>query len=210
MDQTMNFGELLEHGLFALGQVLRVPVFVLLWVCVAMTLFYAASYLVEAVRRRNERRGFDLKQWLQEGRVLDTSGERHERLPGSLGAMLGSIQQLDSGQALHHGGLENVVAEYEERLRHGLDGPRALVKLGPSLGLIGTLIPMGSSLAAMAAGNLGAMAGQMVVAFTSTIVGLATGTVAYGLVALRNSWVSESIREQRYLAEVVAAEMEQR
>src|SRR5690606_24778452 len=58
MDQTMNFGELLEHGLFALGQVLRVPVFVLLWVCVAMTLFYAASYLVEAVRRRNERRGF--------------------------------------------------------------------------------------------------------------------------------------------------------
>mgnify|MGYP001191706737 CR=1 FL=1 len=210
MDQTMNFGELLEHGLFALGQVLRVPVFVLLWVCVAMTLFYAASYLVEAVRRRNERRGFDLKQWLQEGRVLDTPAERRARLPGSLGAMLGSIQQLDSDQALHHGGLENVVAEYEEKLRHGLDGPRALVKVGPSLGLIGTLIPMGSSLAAMAAGNLGAMAGQMVVAFTSTIVGLATGTVAYGLVALRNSWVSESIREQRYLAEVVAAEMEER
>ncbi len=206
----MNFGELLEHGLFALGQVLRVPVFVLLWVCVAMTLFYAASYLVEAVRRRNERRGFDLKQWLQEGRVLDTSAERRARLPGSLGAMLGSIQQLDSDQALHHGGLENVVAEHEEKLRHGLDGPRALVKVAPSLGLIGTLIPMGSSLAAMAAGNLGAMAGQMVVAFTSTIVGLATGTVAYGLVALRNSWVSESIREQRYLAEVIAAEMEQR
>jgi len=206
----MNFGDLLEQGLFALGQVLRVPVFVLLWVCVAMTLFYAASYLVEAVRRRNARRGFDLQQWLQEGRVLDTSAERRARLPGSLGTMLGSIQQLDSDQALHHGGLENVVAEYEEKLRHGLDGPRALVKVGPSLGLIGTLIPMGSSLAAMAAGNLGAMAGQMVVAFTSTIVGLATGTVAYGLVALRNSWVSESIREQRYLAEVVAAEMEQR
>jgi biopolymer transport protein ExbB/TolQ len=210
MDQTMNFGDLLEHGLFALGQVLRVPVFVLLWVCVLMTLFYAASYLAVAVRRRNARRGFDLKQWLQEGRVLGTSPERRAQLPDRLRAMLGSIEQLDATQALHHGGLENVVAEYEERLRHGLDGPRALVKVGPSLGLIGTLIPMGSSLAAMAAGNLGAMAGQMVVAFTSTIVGLATGTVAYGLVTLRSSWVSESIREQRYLAEVVAAELEQR
>ncbi len=206
----MNFGDVLENGLFALGQVLRLPVMLLLWVCVALTLFYAASYLVEAVRRRSERAGFDIKRWLQEGRVLDTYPERRTALPAGLGRMLAAIQELDSAQALHHGGLENVVAEHEEQLRHGLDGPRALVKVGPSLGLIGTLIPMGSSLAAMAGGNMNAMAGQMVVAFTSTIIGLATGTVAYGLVALRQSWVSASIREQRYLAEVVATEMEAR
>ena len=206
----MNFGDLLEHGLFALGQLLRLPVFILLWVCVAATLFYSATYLVMAVRRRRERAGFDIQQWLQQGRVLDTTPERRAELPGRLGDMLADIQELDRDQALHHGGLENCVAEYEELLRHGLDGPRALVKIGPSLGLIGTLIPMGASLAAMAAGDLAAMAGQMVVAFTSTIVGLATGTVAYGLVALRQGWVSASIREQRYLAEVAAAEMENR
>jgi len=206
----MNFGDALENGLFALGQVLRLPVMLLLWVCLALTLFYAASYLAEAVRRRNERAGFDIKRWLQEGRVLDTTAERRAALPAGLGRMLLAIQELDSAQALHHGGLENVVAEHEEQLRHELDGPRALVKVGPSLGLIGTLIPMGSSLAAMAGGNLNAMAGQMVVAFTSTIIGLATGTAAYGLVALRQSWVSASIREQRYLAEVVATELEAR
>jgi len=206
----MNFGDVLENGLFALGQVLRLPVMLLLWVCVVVTLYYVGSYMVMAVRRRRERAGFDLKRWLQEGRVLDTDEAHRAALPGQLGAMLASIQQLDSAKALYHGGLENIVAEYEEQLRHGLDGPRALVKVGPSLGLIGTLIPMGSSLAAMAGGNLDAMAGQMVVAFTSTIIGLATGTVAYGLVVLRQSWISTSIREQRYLAEVVAAEMEQR
>ncbi|HZF45747.1 MAG TPA: MotA/TolQ/ExbB proton channel family protein [Sphingomonadaceae bacterium] len=204
----MNFSEVLENGLFALGQLLRLPVMLLLWVCVAATLFYVGNYMVEAIRRRRERSGFDLKHWLQEGRVLDTSEDRRAALPANLRAMLGSIQQLDTAKALHHGGLENVVAEYEEQLRHGLDGPRALVKVGPSLGLIGTLIPMGTSLAAMAGGNLNAMAGQMVVAFTSTIIGLATGTVAYGLVVLRQSWTSASIREQRYLAEVIAAEME--
>lgn len=206
----MNFGDVLEQGLFALGQVLRLPVFILLWICVAATLFYAASYLVVAVRRRKQRAGFDIKRWLQQDRVLDADPARRAELPGTLGAMLAEIQALDAHQALHHGGLENVVAEYEEKLRHGLDGPRALVKIGPSLGLIGTLIPMGTSLAAMAGGNLGAMAGQMVVAFTSTIIGLATGTVAYGLVALRQGWVSASIREQRYLAEVAAAELENR
>lgn len=206
----MNFSAALENGLYALGQVLRLPVMLLLWLCVAMTLFYAGSYLVEAVRRRNARAGFDIKRWLQDGRVLGAAPDRQAVLPVNLRIMLAAIDDLDAGKALHHGGLENVVAEYEERLRHGLDGPRALVKVGPSLGLIGTLIPMGTSLAAMAAGDLGAMAGEMVVAFTSTIIGLATGTVAYGLVALRQSWVSISIREQRYMAEVIAAEMENR
>ncbi len=206
----MSFAELLENGLFALGQILRLPVMLLLWVCVAMTLYYVGRYLVVAVRRRRERDGFDLKLWLQQERVLDAGAERRAALPSELKGLIADVQALDAGQALHHGGLENVVAEHEERLRHGLDGPRALVKVGPSLGLIGTLIPMGSSLAAMASGNLNAMAGQMVVAFTSTIIGLATGTVAYGLVALRQSWVSASIREQRYLAEVVAKELEGR
>lgn len=207
----MRFMDILENGLFALGQVLRLPVILMLWLCVALTLFYVARYLVEAVRRRRERAGFDIKRWLQQGRVLDNANaSREAALPAGLREMLASIRELNAEQVLHHGGLENIVAEAEEQLRHGLDGPRSLVKLGPSLGLIGTLIPMGSSLAAMAGGNLNAMAGQMVVAFTSTIIGLATGTVAYGLVVLRQGWISASIREQRYLAEVVAAELEAR
>lgn len=206
----MNFLGTLENGLFALGQVLRLPVMLLLWVCVGVTLYYVGYSLIEAVNRRREHTGFDLKRWLQQGQVLSADPQRQATLPRGLRALLGSMQQQNKDGTLKHGGLENLVAEREEKLRHGLDGPRALVKLGPSLGLIGTLIPMGSSLAAMAGGNLQAMAGQMVVAFTTTIIGLATGSIAYALVALRQSWVSAAIREQRYLAEVVSAELEQR
>jgi biopolymer transport protein ExbB/TolQ len=101
------------------------------------------------------------------------------------------------------------VLEREERVRRPLNRARMMVRVGPSLGLIGTLIPMGSSLASMAAGNLEAMSGQMVVAFTSTIIGLATGTLAYVVAAARQSWVTETVREQRYLAEQVAREMQQ-
>ena len=85
-----------------------------------------------------------------------------------------------------------------------------LVKVGPSQGLLGTLIPMGTSLASLATGNLEAMAGQMVVAFTTTIIGLATGTVAYVVAAVRQSWVTEAVREQRFLAERLASELEER
>jgi biopolymer transport protein ExbB/TolQ len=66
---------------------------------------------------------------------------------------------------------------------------------------------MGASLASMATGNLEAMAGQMVVAFTTTIIGLATGTLAYVVAAARQSWVNETIREQRFMAEHIEQEL---
>ena len=67
----MNLLPALENGLFALGQVLRFPVMVLLWVCVAAALFMAGSCLVEFVARRRERRGFDVTAWLKSGAVLE-------------------------------------------------------------------------------------------------------------------------------------------
>ena len=99
--------------------------------------------------------------------------------------------------------------EFEERVRGVLGGPRMLVKVGPSLGLLGTLIPMGQSLASLAAGNLEAMAGQMVVAFTTTIIGLAAGTLAYVVASVRLSWVNQTVREQRYMAERILSEIPQ-
>ena len=66
----MNLLPILENGLFALGQVLRFPVFVLLWVCVASAVFMAASCVVDFVARRRERRSFDITGWLKSGPAI--------------------------------------------------------------------------------------------------------------------------------------------
>ena len=207
MGAPVNLLGILENGLFALGQVLRFPVMTLLWVCVASALFMAASCLVDFVARRRERRGFNLDAWLQAGSVINADEARQRALPSALRRLLREVESAGSRAALGDGGLEHLVLESEERVRHTVSGPRTLVKVGPSLGLLGTLIPMGSSLAALASGNLEAMAGQMVVAFTTTIIGLATGTLAYVVATVRQSWVNETVREQRYLAERISGEL---
>jgi biopolymer transport protein ExbB/TolQ len=208
VESPVNLLPILENGLFALGQVLRLPVFVLLWVCVASAVFMAASCVVDFVARRRERRSFDITGWLKSGPAIAASAVRLRLLPASLRQMLHDVEIARQQGALADGGLEHLVLEREERVRRPLNGARMMVRVGPSLGLLGTLIPMGSSLASMAAGNLEAMAGQMVVAFTSTIIGLATGTLAYVVAAARQSWVTETIREQRYLAEQIAREVQ--
>ena len=202
----MNLLGLLENGLFALSQVLRLPVITLLWVCVAASIFMSGGCAVEFLARRRERGHFDLKRWVEEGPVLRASEGRRGSLPASLGRMLRDLG-AETRASLSAGGLEHMVLEREEVARRTLNGSRLLIRVGPSLGLLGTLIPMGSALASLTAGNLEAMAGQMVVAFTTTIVGLSTGTVAYVIQMVRHGWVHESVREQRFLAERIAGEL---
>jgi biopolymer transport protein ExbB/TolQ len=205
----LNILGLLENGLFALGQVLRFPVMTLLWVCVGTALFMAGSSLIEFLARRRERGGFEIHAWLRSGPVLGSNDVRRKRLPSELRSLIADVERVRAEGALADGGLEHLVLTREERVRRKLVNPRMLVKVGPSLGLLGTLIPMGASLASLASGNLEAMAGQMVVAFTTTIIGLATGTLAYVVAVTRQGWVNETVHEQRYLAERIAGELAQ-
>lgn len=198
---------MLENGLFALGQVLRLPVMVLLWLCVFAAIYVGAACVVEWAARHRDRGDFRLSRWLDKGPVLGASAERRNELPPTLRGLVEQVSGRAAQGPLGGGDLENLVLEQEERARHGVNLARALVRVAPSLGLIGTLIPMGASLASLASGNLQAMAGQMVVAFTTTIIGLATGTVAYVVTTVRQKWASEAVREQRYLAERVAGEL---
>jgi biopolymer transport protein ExbB/TolQ len=200
---------ILENGLFALGQVLRFPVTVLLWATVVAALLVAGRALVDFVLRRRERQTFRVEAWLAGGALLGSTDARRASLPAELRELLGRIEHARSARELRGGTLENLVLEAEERIRGGLALPRLLVKVGPSLGLLGTLIPMGTALAALSTGNLQAMSGQMVVAFTTTIIGIASGTLAFATMSIRQRWVAETIREQRYLADRVLLELQQ-
>ena len=196
----------LENGLFALSQVLRLPVIALLWVCVGAAIFMAGGCVIESLARRRERNGFDLKGWIENGPVLGADDARRRGLPAPLRGLLQDVTR-EARESLANGGLEHLVLEREEQARRTLNGSRLLVRVGPSLGLLGTLIPMGTALASLTAGNLEAMAGQMVVAFTTTIVGLSAGTVAFVVQMVRHGWVHETVREQRFLAERIAGEL---
>lgn len=198
----------LENGLFALGQVLRLPVMGLLWVCVGAVLFMTGHIIVESLARRRERAGFDVENWLSVGGVLDGSTERVTALPAALASLCQVLHRLHNEGELQRGGLEHALLAHEERVRQSLSWPRLLVRVGPSLGLIGTLIPMGTALAALAAGNLEAMSGQMIVAFTTTIIGIACGTIAFVIASVRQAWVTQTVRELRFIAERVAADIQ--
>jgi hypothetical protein len=76
VEPQVNLLSVLENGLFALGQVLRFPVFALLWVCVISAVFMAGSCVADFVARRRERRTFDITAWLKSGPALAAQSAR--------------------------------------------------------------------------------------------------------------------------------------
>lgn len=104
--------------------------------------------------------------------------------------------------------VERQLQAAELELSRSLDRVRFVIKVGPALGLMGTLIPMGISLAALAEGNIPKMAGSMVTAFTATVAGLGAGVLAYLIALVRERWAREDVREMAHAAELVIARIE--
>ena len=98
--------------------------------------------------------------------------------------------------------LERNLQEAEHALIKSLDRVRFIVRVGPAIGLMGTLIPMGIALSAMAQGDMPAMADRMVTAFTTTVAGLACGVAAYLMSMVKEKWVRADMREMEHLTEL--------
>jgi biopolymer transport protein ExbB/TolQ len=89
--------------------------------------------------------------------------------------------------------IEDALADYELRIQRKLDRTRMLVRAGPALGLMGTLIPLAPGLSALGDGNYKQLAGDLKTAFAATVVGILVGTAAYALTLVRTRIYTEDL-----------------
>ena len=85
---------------------------------------------------------------------------------------------------------ERVLAEFDIAADTDQNLPRTLAKMGPVLGLMGTLIPMGPALVGLSSGDIASMAYNMQVAFATTVVGLVIGAIGTLTVQVKKRWLA--------------------
>lgn len=85
--------------------------------------------------------------------------------------------------------------DVERRARKRLDRADLIARIGPMLGLMGTLIPLGPGLAALGEGNVQILSVAMRVAFDTTVLGLLAGVIGFALGRLRRRWYDELLDE---------------
>jgi biopolymer transport protein ExbB/TolQ len=76
-----------------------------------------------------------------------------------------------------------------------------VARLGPMLGLMATLIPLGPGLIALGQGDTKTLADCLLTAFDATVTGLAAAAVAYAVSRLRKRWYEDYLSSLEALME---------
>jgi len=157
----------IENLLFQIGNLLHFPVFLGLILMVIWVVWSLGTFAVEYWNNKKQKR---VHEFLRKN-------------DSEIKLILSHHEEAEIN-------LTELVQGWEKKENAELDKIRFLVKIAPSLGLVGTLIPMGQSLSTLATGDMSAMANHMVTAFTATIIGLVCGIIAYLISLKREQWLS--------------------
>ena len=89
----------------------------------------------------------------------------------------------------------------EASLAASVDCARFWVRVGPALGLAGTLIPLGPALMALAENNLKALSSGLILAFGTTVLGLFSGSLGWIISSVQERWYRLDLAEIRHALE---------
>ena len=109
----------------------------------------------------------------------------------------GLINERISRKAISSEELESLVT----KLIKSTNKTDVLVRVGPILGLLGTLIPLGPGLAALGSGDIVTLAEALTVAFDTTVTGLVIGALAYLVSKFKKQWYESDLIVLETIAE---------
>lgn len=200
----------IDEVIFHVASALQVPVLIAALVALALVIFELGSFLVELQGRRR-RRFSTLSTDSEQARRALLAGDRKAAAAAVSGlaqssAMAGTIafivEHARTPGSDHQ--LNKALADFDFGSQRRLGRTRLLVRAGPALGLMGTLIPLSPALTGLANGNTAALSTNLRVAFSVTVVGLLIGAVAFGISLARDNMYGQDLSDLEYLAAILS------
>jgi biopolymer transport protein ExbB/TolQ len=207
---TTGLAHDIEQVIFTIAKLLLYPVLIaaiacLIWVLVELGYFFYEVYLrvrfrdLDAleIRTLRAREAFNNGQPRKAYRYLQENNYSMVVV-----RFLFDLIRNYQGQRLAEKPLK-LLQEYEFYTIKRLEKTRILVRVGPMLGLMGTLIPLAPALEALANNDTAELANQLEIAFSVTVIGLLIGGLAFTISILRDRFYSQDISDLEYLLELL-------
>lgn len=182
----------LAEALARIASLLRIPVLILALLVLLVCALEVGRFAIELWSRSRTGRGA-LRSL---ARQVVANPEQVVVLSARAPSLFARDALLEIARAILSGeqvAIEHALADYELAVQRRLDHTRILVRAGPALGLMGTLIPLAPGLAALGHGEVGTLATDLRTAFAATTIGLLVGTVAFALTLTRTRMYSEDL-----------------
>ena len=203
----MAGSEILTSVLDIVSQSLQIPVIIFLLVF-AVAVIVLLGGLLREFKYKKTVSNVEMKNLINgisnagsEGEILDIV--EGSNMPDSMKCDLREIVDTDLDLESRIALAKKLVNSREKKLEKRLSYTDIITRIGPTLGLMGTLIPMGPGLAALGSGDIVTLSNAIIVAFDTTVVGIGAGALAYVISKIRRRWYSEYIANIDVLTDVV-------
>ena len=100
-------------------------------------------------------------------------------------------------------GIERLVSLAEARAARMIEPTHIGVRLGPMLGLVGTLIPLSPAMVGLARGDISLVAQNLRICFSTTVLGLIVGGICFAVTTVRRRWYAEDLAEIEHMASIL-------
>jgi biopolymer transport protein ExbB/TolQ len=201
----------IEELLFHITSALRVPVLIAALAALLFTLYDLGTFFFELSRRR----GIPPRQLKAASQVArealaagDAQAAARALLPRATSAqMADALTQLVEQQGDDASdNMAKILADFDLESLHRLERSRMMVRFGPALGLMGTLIPLSPALEGLAKGNVKLLSDNLRVAFSVTVLGLLIGAIAFAVSLVRDRLYAQDLSDLEYVATALERE----
>lgn len=196
MVTTIPGSEVLTSGLNMIAQSLQIPVIIFLVVFAFFAILTLGSLVSEYTSRKKitpdslEKLIYSISKATSSDELMNII--KNAKLYENQKVVLVKVLRAESLTSQTRETLARKLIEFEEtKLGKTIERTDIVTRIGPTLGLMGTLIPMGPGLAALGAGDVNTLANAIIVAFDTTVVGIGAGAVAYVISKIRRRWYEE-------------------
>ena len=193
MVTTVPGSDILTSGLNMISQSLQIPVIIFLIIFAIFAVLTLGSLVAEYTSRKNVSANLieDLIYSISNANSLEEIKDliKNAKIYESQKVILIKILRSSSLTNESRQTLARKLIEFEEnKFAKKIERTDIITRIGPTLGLMGTLIPMGPGLAALGAGDVNTLASAIIVAFDTTVVGIGAGAVGYFVSKIRRRW----------------------
>ena len=204
--------DIVKDILRVISSSLQIPTIIILIILIIVTIFMIGSIIAEFVSERRLLKGSitslidDLQgKSAEEMRgVIDRAGILRRQKAAANQLIDRSGYTADTREAL----ARQLIADEENRYAKITRVTDIIARVAPMFGLMGTLIPLGPGLIALAQGDTKTLSDSLLIAFDTTVAGLISAAISFVISGIRKGWYEQYMTGLETIMETILEEQD--
>ena len=204
--------DIVKDILRVISSSLQIPTIIILIILIIVTIFMIGSIIAEFVSERRLLKGSitslidDLQgKSAEEMRgVIDRAGILRRQKAAANQLIDRSGYTADTREAL----ARQLIADEENRYARITRVTDIIARVAPMFGLMGTLIPLGPGLIALAQGDTKTLSDSLLIAFDTTVAGLISAAISFVISGIRKGWYEQYMTGLETIMETILEEQD--